>query len=89
MTVKEGEVIAQNYGIFCQFRSKLAITYTVAIKWKEKYNAEVVDCHHSLLLSGDRMKTSLSKKNFFTTSPWVPFRAKFRPLGQLFRQVAP
>ena len=27
-----GEVIAQNYNIFCQFRSKLAITHTIAIK---------------------------------------------------------
>ena len=42
------EVIAQNYDIFCQFRSKLAITHTIAIKWKEKYDAVVVDCHHSL-----------------------------------------
>ena len=61
-----------NYGIFCQFRSKLAITHTLAIKWKEKYNALVVDCHHC----GDKMKMSLPK--YFLretpTSPWVPFR---------------
>ena len=31
VTVRLGEVIAQNYSIFCQFRSKLAITHTVAI----------------------------------------------------------
>ena len=36
--------MAQNYGIFCQFRSKLAITHTVAITWKEKHDAVVVDC---------------------------------------------
>ena len=28
----------QKYGIFCQFRSKLAITHTIAIKLKEKYS---------------------------------------------------
>ena len=50
--------MAQNYGIFCQFRSKLAIIHTIAIKWKEKYNAVVEDCH-SLHLCGDRMKMSL------------------------------
>ena len=43
----------QSYSIFCQFRSKLAITYTIAIKWKEKYDAVVVDCHPSLDLCGD------------------------------------
>ena len=66
------KVIAQNYGIFCQFRSKLAITHTIAIKWKEKYDAAVVDCHHSLCLCGDRMKKSLPKKNCreTPTSPW-------------------
>ena len=53
--------IAQNYGIFCQFRSKVAITHTIAIKWKEKYDAVVVDCQHC----GDRMKMSLPKKSFF------------------------
>ena len=36
------KLIAQNYHIFCQFRSKLAITHTFAIKWKEKYNSEIV-----------------------------------------------
>ena len=54
-------------------------THTIAIKWKEKYN----DCHYSLRLCGDRMKTSLPKKRFFfretPTYPWVPFGAKFRP----------
>ena len=52
-------------------------------------------------LCGDRMKMSLpkkkkkKKKNFFfffretPTSPWVPFRAKFRPLGRLFRPSRP
>ena len=32
----------------------LAITHTSAIKWKEKYDAVVVDCHHSLRFCGDR-----------------------------------
>ena len=31
----------KNYDIFCQCRSKLSIT---AMKWKEKYDAVVVDC---------------------------------------------
>ena len=65
MTVRYGEVIAQNYVVFCQFRSKLAITHTIAIKWKEKYDAVVVDCRHSFCLYGDRMKMSLPKKKFF------------------------
>ena len=34
----------KNYKTFCQFRSKLAITHTIAIKWKEKYDSVVVDC---------------------------------------------
>ena len=78
----------QNYGIFCQFRSKLAITHTIDIKWKEKYNSVVVDCHYSLRLCGDRMKMSLSKtkqnKTFFfvretLTSLWVSFWVKYWP----------
>ena len=55
----------QSYSIFCQIRSKLAITHINAIKWKEKYNAVVVDCHHSLLSCGERMKMSLPEKIFF------------------------
>ena len=55
----------QNYGVFSQLRSKLAITHTFAMKWKEKYDAVVVDCHHSLHLCGDRMKMSITKKKFF------------------------
>ena len=81
MTVREGEVIAQSYSIFCQFISKLAITHASAIKSKEKCDAMVVDCHHSLRLCVDKMKMILSKRFFFfcfretPTSPWVPFRA--------------
>ena len=52
----------KNDNIFRQFISKLAITYPIAIKCKEKYDAVVVDCHHSLPLYGDRMKMSLLKK---------------------------
>ena len=52
------EVIAQNYGFFCQFRSKLVISYTTAFKRKEKYDAVVVDCHHSLCLCGDNENES-------------------------------
>ena len=59
----------QSYGIFCQLRSKLAITHTIVIKWKEKYDAVVVDCYHSLRLCSDRMKMSpppqKKRKNFF------------------------
>ena len=63
MTVRKGDVIGQKYDIFCQFRRKLGITHTIAIEWKEKYVAEVVDCHHTLLSCGDRIKKSLH--NFF------------------------
>ena len=76
----------QNYSIFCQFRSKFKpIKHTIAIKWKEKYNADIVNCYHSLSVCGDRMKMSLhqkykGKKNLFfretPTSPWVQFRSK-------------
>ena len=45
--------MAQNYDIFCQFRSRLAISQAIAIKWKEKYDAVVVDCNHSLRLCGE------------------------------------
>ena len=40
-------------------------------------------------------KKKKKKKNFFfffretPTSPWVPFRVKFRPLGRLFRPSRP
>ena len=72
----------QNYN--SQFRSKLNIT--LSIKWKDKYDAVVVDCHHSLRLYGDRMEMSLSykkkkqKKHRETpTSLRVPFRVKIGP----------
>ena len=35
-----------------------------AIRWKEKYDAEVVDCHHTLHLCDDRMM-SLPKNILF------------------------
>ena len=54
----------QNYITFCQFISKLAIKHTIALKWREKYYAVVVDCH-SLRLCGDKMKMSLPKNNLF------------------------
>ena len=66
---------------FFQFRSKLAITHTIAIKWKEKCDAVVVDCHHSLRFCVDQMKMSLPKIRETPTSPWVRFRVKFRPTG--------
>ena len=43
LTVRFGEIIVQNYGIFHQFGSKLAITHTIAIKWKEKQDAVVTE----------------------------------------------
>ena len=47
------------------------------IKWKEKYDAEVEDCHHSMRLCGDRMKKSLPKKKkkilFFFRVRLLPF----------------
>ena len=45
--------------------SQLALTHTIAIKWKENYDAVLVDYHHSLCLCGDKMKLSLPKKNNF------------------------
>ena len=60
-----GRSYRQDYDIFCQFRSKLAITHTIAISWKEKHDAVVVDCHHSLDSYDDRMKMSLPKKKKF------------------------
>ena len=59
--------MVQIYSIFCQFKSKLVITHTIAIKWKDKYDAVVVDCHHSLHLCRDRMKMSHPKKKFMET----------------------
>ena len=79
-----GEVIAQSYGIFCQFRSKLAIPNTFASKWKENYDAVVVDCHHSLRMCGDKMKMSLSKKIFFSLLGRLPLLPGSN-LGQNFR----
>ena len=80
--------MAQNYDIFCPFKSKLAITYTISIKSKDKYDAVVVDCYHSLRLRGQN-EMSLPKKYIYifresSTSPWVPFKAKFRCLGRQF-----
>ena len=49
------------------------ITHTIAIKWNEKYDAVVVDCHHSLCLCGDRMKKS----------PTVPKKIVFFVGGRL------
>ena len=54
----------------------------------------MVVCHHSLhLCRWVSLKKKKKKKNFFfretPTSPWVPFRAKFRPLGRLFRPCRP
>ena len=71
----------QNYGIFCQFRSKLAITHTIAIKWKEKNNAVVVDCHHRMKMSLPKKKKKFKGDSYFFEGPiW----AKFRPLVWLF-----
>ena len=69
----------QNYGIFCQFRSKLAITHTIAIRWKEKFDAVVVDCYQTLHLCGDRMKIYI----FLGRLPLLPgphLGQKFQPL---------
>ena len=63
----------QNSKFSVSFRSKLAITHTITIKWKEKYDAVVVDC--SLRLCGDRMKMSLlskKKKYFLGRLPLLP-----------------
>ena len=42
------EVIAQNYGIFCPFRSKLAITHTIAIEWKDCLYCFLFDSLHPI-----------------------------------------
>ena len=88
----------ENYGIFCQFGSKLAIAHTIAIKWKEKYDAVVglVNCHHSLLLCGRLMRMSHPK--FFmppkelweaysnrTVRPSIPLRV--RCISPIFFEV--
>ena len=88
----------QNYGILCLFRSKLAITHTIAIEWREKYDAIAVDCHQVLYLCVGRMKMSLPKKKIFffwggggggggetPNSPGSHIGQKIWPLGRLFR----
>ena len=45
-----------------------------------------------MLMSLPKKKKKKKKIFFFRetpTSPWVPFRAKFRPLGRLFRPIHP
>ena len=83
----------QNYSIFYQFRIKLVITHTNAIKWKEKHDGVVIDCHHSLRLFGNRMKMSLPKKNVFLGRlPLLPgshLGQNFGPLGDYFALVTP
>ena len=58
----------------------------------------MVVCHHNLHLCGWVSLKKKKKKKFFffffffretPTSPWVPFRAKFRPLKRLFRPSRP
>ena len=51
---------------------EIAITHIIVIKWKEKYDAVVVDCHHSLRLYGDRMKMNLPKIIFLGRLPLLP-----------------
>ena len=54
-------------------------------------------CVVTIKVSLPKKKKKKKKKNFFfffffretPTSPWVPFRAKFRPLGRLFRPSRP
>ena len=77
------------FSVSLEANLNLAITYTIAVKWKEKYDAVVVECHHRRRFCGDRMKMSLpirkKKKIFFfsmtPTSPCVLFRAKCQPLA--------
>ena len=46
----------QNDSINCQIVSEFAITLTIAIRWKEKYDVVVVYYHHSLRSCGDKVK---------------------------------
>ena len=85
---RSGSQIGRSYSVKLQhFLPAKKQMSTIAIKQKEKYNAVVVDCHHSLCLCSDRMKMSPPKKIYFfretPTSSWVPFRAEFWPLGWL------
>ena len=69
--------VGRNHGIFCQFRSKLAITHNIAIKWKERYDAVVVDCHHC----GDRENEPPKKKK-------KKKKTRFRPSRPLAYSLA-
>ena len=74
---------------FCQLRCKLAIIHTIAIKWKEKYDAVVADCHHNLCFCGDRTKMGFPKKKYLGRLPLLPgshLRQNFDTLG---RQLCP
>ena len=51
---------------------QLCITHTIVIKWKEKYDAVVVDCNHSMRLCVDSMKMSLPKIFFLGDSHFSP-----------------
>ena len=55
-----------------------AITHTITIKWKEKYNAVEVDCHHNLRLCGDRICLSKKKKKL-EKSEFSALRATISP----------
>ena len=80
----------QTNGIFCQFRSKLAITHTVAIKWKEKYYAVVEDCNHTCICVVTAKKKT--KKNFLGRLLLLPgshLLRNFDPLCNYFALVTP
>ena len=86
--------MAQNYDIFCQFRSRLAISQAIAIKWKEKYDAVVVDCNHSLRLCGEvtEWKWVSLKKIFLERLPLLPGShsgSNFSSKGDYFTLVPP
>ena len=62
--------------------SKLAIIHTIATKWKEKYDALVVDCRHRLCSCGDIENESLKKVVYL--GRLTSLRALFRPRGTLW-----
>ena len=52
-------------------------------------NLEIYSNHGYSEITKKNLQTAKKHAKLPTTSPWVPFRAKFRPLGQLFRPSHP
>ena len=81
------------FSVSLEANLNLVIIHTIAIKWQEKYDAVVVNCHHRLRFYGDRMKMNLPKKIFLGRLSLLPGshigRRNFGPKGDFFILVAP